>query len=159
MSGVRGHVTGRPPRRTFNGFDRCLELPNTFDIHEWFFVDDSEHSVDQLRSTGWTRIGWAPARGCAEPRRLQCKDEGDGLLPDDDEDQELSIRGAGGSPSAVLADQIKSLDGRKAGRAQSGDFGGRTGGSCAPKFGRAKAPHRKAGLSKTTPFRSWSTNA
>jgi len=37
------------------------------------------------------------------------------LLPDDDADQELSLRVviAGASPSAVLADQVKSLDWRK----------------------------------------------
>jgi len=44
--------------------------------------------LDQFQSASRT-----PAGGCAESGRLQREDESDGLLTDDDTDQELSVRG------------------------------------------------------------------
>ena len=53
--------------------------------------------MDQPQSAG---TGWPSTSASADTRRLQCKNWIDDLLPNDDPDQGLSVRGVVGKPIA-----------------------------------------------------------
>jgi len=72
-----------------------------------------------------------PASGCAEPSRLSREDEPDGLLPDDDTAQELSVRGGccrQQSERAADGSGEKSRLAEETGQAQRDNIAGRVGG-------------------------------